>query len=115
MTDPVERKGLLLKADPISAAFREEVILGLEQSAGRPKLVGILSTTSAPSKYYAEFTQKQCGELGVDFVLKRTGAAASPNLAEGEGVEEAIIEANDDESVNGIMVSLYFVCDLILF
>ncbi len=106
MTNPVERKGLLLKADPISATFREEVIIGLGQSSRRPKLVGILSTTSAPSKYYAGFTRKQCEELGVEFVLKKTGAAASPNLAEGEGVEEAIIEANEDESVNGVMVSL---------
>jgi len=108
MTDSVERKGLLLKADPIAATFREEVRLGLEQCSRRPKLVGILSTTLAPSKNYAEFTQKQCEDLDVEFVLKRTGAAASPNLSEGEGVEEAIIEANQDDSVNGIMVLLCF-------
>ena len=107
MADPLDRKGLLLKADPIAAAFREEVRLGLENSAHRPKLVGILSTTSSPSKSYAEFTQKQCEELGVEFILKKTGAAVSPDLSEGEGVEEAIIEANEDASVNGIMVNLF--------
>ena len=104
MADPLDRKGLLLKADPIAAAFREEVRLGLEKCTRHPKLVGILSTSSSPSNNYAEFTRRQCEELGVEFVLKKTGAALSPDLSEGEGVEEAIIEANEDASVNGIMV-----------
>lgn len=108
MADPLHRKGLLLKSDPIAATFREEVRLGLQNCALRPKLVGILSTTSSPSNNYAEFTRKQCEELGLDFVLKKTGAALSPNLSEGEGVEEAIIEANEDSSVNGIMVTDHF-------
>lgn len=99
------RKGLLLKADPITAAFRDEVKGSLAQCTRPPKLVGILATTSAPSKNYAEFTRKQCEDLGVDFVLKKVGAAASPDLGEGEGVEEAIIEANEDPSIHGIMAS----------
>jgi len=106
MAEPFERKGLLLKADPIAATFREEVRIGLESSARRPKLVGILSTTSSPSNSYAEFTRKQCEDLGVEFILKKTGAAVSPDLSEGDGVENAIIEANEDASVNGIMVTL---------
>ncbi|KAF5333527.1 hypothetical protein D9611_002709 [Ephemerocybe angulata] len=97
-------KGILLKADPIAATFRDEVKGTLEQCTVRPKLVGILSTSSAPSKFYAEFTKKQCEELGVEFVLKKTGAALDPELGEGEGVEDAIIEANTDNSVHGIMV-----------
>ncbi|KAG5648759.1 hypothetical protein DXG03_000107 [Asterophora parasitica] len=100
----IEGKGLLLKADPIAAAFRDEVKASLTKCKRTPKLVGILATSSAPSKNYAEFTRKQCAELGVEFVLKATGAAASSDLGEGEGVEEAIIEANLDESVDGIMV-----------
>jgi len=104
MADPQVRKGLLLKADPIAAAFRDEVKGSLESCSRPPKLVGILATSSAPSKNYAEFTRKQCEELGVEFVLKKIGAAASPDLGEGDGVEEAIIEANVDESVHGIMV-----------
>ncbi|KAJ7129249.1 hypothetical protein C8R44DRAFT_978675 [Mycena epipterygia] len=97
-------KGLLVKADPIAAAFRDEVKLALSQSSRRPRLVGILATSSAPSKFYAEFTKKQCEELGVEFILKKTGAADTGDLGEGEGVEEAIIEANEDESIDGIMV-----------
>ncbi|KAJ7126455.1 NAD-P-binding protein [Mycena crocata] len=97
-------KGLLLKADPIAAAFRDEVKLSLSQSVRRPRIVGILATSSAPSKFYADFTKKQCEDLGVEFVLKKTGAADTGDLGEGEGVEEAIIEANEDENVDGIMV-----------
>ncbi|KAF8969385.1 methylenetetrahydrofolate dehydrogenase [Flammula alnicola] len=104
MSTAAARKGLLLKADPIAATFRDEVKRSLEECSRRPKLVGILATTSAPSKNYAEFTRKQCEELGVEYVLKLIGAAASPELDEGEGVEEAIIEANEDESIHGIMV-----------
>ncbi|KAG6850198.1 hypothetical protein H0H93_016627, partial [Arthromyces matolae] len=100
-----EGKGLLLKADPIATTFREEVKTSLAQCSRTPKLVGILATSSAPSRSYAEFTKKQCAELGVDFVLKETGAAVSSDLGEGEGVEEAIIEANEDESIDGIMGS----------
>ena len=104
MPDPVASKGLLLKADSIAVTFRDEVKQSLEQCRIRPKLVGILATSSAPSKNYAEYTKKQCDELDVEFVLIKTGAAVSPDLDEGYGVEEAIIEANEDNSVHGIMV-----------
>lgn len=107
-------KGLLLKADPIALQFRDEVKSSLAQCAKPPKLVGILATSSAPSRNYAEFTRKQCEELGFEFVLRKTGAAiddvgeGGERLGEGEGVEEAIIEANEDESVDGIMVRVVF-------
>jgi len=97
-------KGLLLKADPIAQAFRSEIQSAIASSDRPCKLVGILSTAAAPSKFYAEFTQRQCIELGVEFVLKKTGSALDEGLADGEGVEEAIIEANEDDSVDGIMV-----------
>ncbi|PPR02657.1 hypothetical protein CVT24_002140 [Panaeolus cyanescens] len=109
MSEQIVKKGLLLKADAIAATFHNEVKSSLQECKRAPKLVGILATTSAPSKYYAEFTRRQCEELGVEFVLKTTGAASSPDLGEGEGVEEAIIEANEDDSVNGIMVSLQMI------
>jgi len=99
-------KGLLLKADLIAAAYRDEVKTSLSQSIRPPKLIGILSTSSVPSQNYAEFTKRQCEELGVEFVLKKTGAAISSDMCEGDGVEEAIIEANEDDSVQGIMVRI---------
>lgn len=110
MSSEATGKGLLLKADPIAATFKNEVQTSLAQCQTHPKLVGILATSSAPSRHYAEFTKKQCEELGVKFVLKTTGAAVFSELREGEGVEEAIIEANEDESVHGIMVCVHMIC-----
>jgi methylenetetrahydrofolate dehydrogenase (NAD+) len=106
MSLPDSGVGIALKADPIALAFRDEVKQSLTQCSRPPKLVGILSTSSAPSKFYAEFTKKQCNELGIQFELKLTGAARSTELPEGEEVEDAIIEANEDDSVDGIMVCL---------
>ena len=98
-------KGLLLKADAIADTFRDEIVQALKSLPKPPKLVGILATSAAPSRFYAEFTRKQCEALGFEFVLKEIGAALSPENGEGDGVEEAIMEANEDDSVNGIMVS----------
>lgn len=97
-------KGLLLKADLIADTFRDEVKTFLARSSRTPTLVGILGTPAAPSKFYAEFTRKQCDDLGVQFVLKVVGSAESAARVDGEGVEEAIIEANEDADVDGIMV-----------
>ena len=74
----------------IAETFRTEIRSSLSSVSRPPKLVGILATSSAPSKFYAEFTKKQCDAFEVEFVLRRTGAAADESLAPGEGVEEAI-------------------------
>ena len=111
--DPVPAsapKGILLKADTIAEPFLAEVKASLANSVSRlrvPKLVGILATTNAPSRSYAEFTRKQCVALGIEFELREVGPAvkgANESSADGDGVEEAIIEANADDTVNGIMV-----------
>lgn len=108
-------KGLLMKADVIATTYEKELSDNLQNCSRALKLVGILSTSSAPSRSYAEFTRKQCEKLGVSFVLKAVGAALDPKMGEGEGVEEAIIEANDDNSVDGIMVcKSIFLCGLSL-
>lgn len=101
-------KGLLLKADLVADTFRDEVKTFLARSSRAPTLLGILGTSGAPSKFYAEFTRKQCDELGVRFVLKTVGSAESAERVDGEGVEEAIIEANEDPDVDGIMVRNIF-------
>ena len=97
-------KGILLKADSIAGAFRDEIRAAIAQSPRPPKLVGILATAASPSRFYADFTKRQCDELGVEFALKTVGSAADSSLSDGEGVEEAIIEANNDDTVDGIMV-----------
>jgi methylenetetrahydrofolate dehydrogenase (NAD+) len=101
-------KGVLLKADTIAEPFLAEVkanltaILSPSSTRGRPpKLVGILATASAaPSRSYAEFTRKQCVALGIAFELRE--------VEQDDGVEEAIIEANADSAVDGIMVRFFF-------
>ena len=111
-------KGILLKADTIAEPFLAEVKAGLANSLSRsrpPKLVGILATTNAPSRSYAEFTRKQCVGLGIEFELREVGAALEGRqvgvdgtsvhgTSNGDGVEEAIIEVNADDTVDGIMV-----------
>jgi hypothetical protein len=111
-------KGILLKADTIAEPFIGELKASLANGTSRsrpPKLVGILATANAPSRSYAEFTRKQCLGLGIEFELREVGAAlggrgAGPDRASadgtsnGDGVEEAIIEANADDTVDGIMV-----------
>jgi len=110
MAPDASGKGLLLKADLIADTFRDEVKAFLPRSSKPPTLVGILGTSAGPSKFYAEFTRKQCDELGVRFVLKVVGSAENAERADGEGVEEAIIEANEDVDVDGIMVRAFCVC-----
>jgi methylenetetrahydrofolate dehydrogenase (NAD+) len=103
-------KGILLKVDPIADAFRAEVKDGLAASHRAPTLVGILATDASPSRFYADFTRKQCEGLGMRFILKEVGSAVKQSVGEearsdGDGVEEVIIEANEDDNVDGIMVS----------
>ncbi|CAE6361278.1 methylenetetrahydrofolate dehydrogenase (NAD+) [Rhizoctonia solani AG-1 IB] len=98
--------GKLVKADGIAGKFRSEIEQSLSKPsslARKPRLLGILSTSSAPSRSYAQFTKKTCEAIGIEFVLKEVGGAVEGGV-DGEGAEEAIIEANEDRSVDGIMV-----------
>jgi 5,10-methylene-tetrahydrofolate dehydrogenase/methenyl tetrahydrofolate cyclohydrolase len=53
---------------------------------------------------FLQFTQKSCEALNIEFELRTVGQANDPNALQGEGVEEAIVAANDDEEVGGILV-----------
>ncbi|KAF8760130.1 Tetrahydrofolate dehydrogenase/cyclohydrolase, catalytic domain [Rhizoctonia solani] len=75
---PQSGMGKLVKADTIAAKFRTEIeqaISGSSARARKPRLLGILSTSSAPSRSYAQFTKKTCEAIGIDFVLKEVGGA----------------------------------------
>jgi len=117
-------KGKLVKADDIAAKFRADIEASVKAFSAKsrptkddlngsqtrkPTLVGILATDSKPSAMYAEFTKKTCDAIGVNFVLKKVGGAIHGEGEEkgvnGEGVEEAIMEANDDSMIDGVMVS----------
>jgi methylenetetrahydrofolate dehydrogenase (NAD+) len=98
-------KGTLMKGDTIAKPIQDELTRELATRPRVPRILAILGTSGAPSRTYAEFTKKACVALGFDYVLYETGAAIPESgLGEGEGVKEAILKANDDPEVDGIMV-----------
>lgn len=55
-----------------------------------------------------QFTKRACEQIGINFELRLVGQAREgmDGAGVGIGVEEAILEANEDDEVDGIMVSL---------
>lgn len=98
-----QQQGVLLTASKIALPFDTEVRESLSSLSKSPTLVGILSTSAAASRTYAKFAKAQCENVGVRFVLVETGAGKGVG-EEGEGVEEAIADANEDADVDGILV-----------
>jgi methylenetetrahydrofolate dehydrogenase (NAD+) len=105
--------GVLLTANKVATPFDKEVRESLATLPKPPTLVAILSTSAAPSRTYASFAKTQCQNIGIRFVLKEVGAgrwkegcgeSKESFGGEGEGVEDAIIEANEDEECDGILV-----------
>ena len=71
----------------------------------RPKLVGLLANSSAPSRAYAQWTAKACEAVGIEYELREVGnKEGDEGTAEQGEVEEAILDANADPSIHGIMV-----------
>ncbi|WWC91305.1 uncharacterized protein L201_006248 [Kwoniella dendrophila CBS 6074] len=109
-----ENQGLLVTASKVHLPFKTELLDDLSPSSSKfkngqqPKLIGILSTTKEDAKTYAEFTRKSCEQIGIKFELRLVGEARKFYLKDQDNVEidveEAILEANDDPEVNGIMV-----------
>ncbi|KAK2069675.1 hypothetical protein P8C59_004230 [Phyllachora maydis] len=63
--------------------------------AGRPCLAAFLANDDPAALKYAEWSKKTCEENGFDFDLRSVGK---------EVLEEAIVAANEDPAVHGIMV-----------
>ncbi|KAK5088453.1 Methylenetetrahydrofolate dehydrogenase [NAD(+)] [Lithohypha guttulata] len=83
-------------AGTVAKGLLAEVKAGLEGLNGRqPHLQGILANNDAAAKVYADWTQKTCEENGVKYTLASV---------EKDQVEEAIINANQDNSVDGIII-----------
>ncbi|KAK8843392.1 hypothetical protein IAR55_007049 [Kwoniella newhampshirensis] len=102
-------QGLLVTAGKVHTPFKTELLAAMasERFARRPPhLVGILATKKDDARTYAEFTKKACEQIGIDFELRLVGEAREGLDGQGVGieVEEAILEANDDAEVDGIMV-----------
>lgn len=83
--------------DPASVAarYRDAIRARVAAFAEPPTLLGLLASNDGPSRTYADFTRRACEQVGVRFELR-----AVPRLE----VEEAIVDANDDPGIHGIMV-----------
>ncbi|XP_074598404.1 uncharacterized protein LOC141853079 [Brevipalpus obovatus] len=79
----------------ISQQYRNDLSEWIEESRARPKLIGFLANDDEAAVTYAKFTERSCKKIGIRFDLKRVKR---------EDLEEAIIEANEDRKVDGIMV-----------
>ena len=113
--------GKLLQAAAIAKPFQENIERDINerQDKGKsiPKLVGILAKPSPPSIAYAEWTGKACETVGIKFEIWKTWDdsvipqegqedkdACLQNFGLEADVEDLILAANRDTTVDGIMV-----------
>ncbi|KAJ9669203.1 Methylenetetrahydrofolate dehydrogenase [NAD(+)] [Coniosporium apollinis] len=82
-------------AGGIAKRLLVEVAEGLKQVEKPPLLVGFLSSTDPAARVYADWTGRTCRENGFEFQLREVDR---------EELEDAIMAANNDDAVDGIMV-----------
>lgn len=87
--------GKKILASLISVGYLQEIKDATEKLQRPPKLVGLLANTDPAAKMYAQWTGKTCNEVGVAYELLEVPK---------ETLEEAIYNANNDDSVDGILV-----------
>jgi len=79
--------------------FRDEIKAAIEAGVAtggkRPKLVGFLANGDDAATMYARWTERACTRDGIEYELRRV---------ERVDLEEAVMAANDDPDVNGILV-----------
>ncbi|KAK6000111.1 hypothetical protein QM012_004099 [Aureobasidium pullulans] len=79
----------------IAKKLQAEVAEGLAKLHRKPHLVGFLANKDPAARMYADWTGKTCVDNGFAFSLREV---------EREELEEAIREANADDTVDGILV-----------
>ncbi|WVN91105.1 uncharacterized protein L203_106354 [Cryptococcus depauperatus CBS 7841] len=105
----MSHQGILMAASKVATPFKSELLSALASprfASRPPHLVAILATKKDDAKTYAEFTRKACATVGINYELRLVGEAREGLDGEGVGieVEEAILEANEDQYVDGILV-----------
>ena len=106
-TPSAETTAVTVTGEQIAKPFRSAIQNTTSSLSPRPKLVGILANSNAPSRAYASWTAKACEAVGIEYELREVGIVKEgkeEGTAEQGEVEEAILGANEDDSVNGIMV-----------
>lgn len=87
------------EAADIAATFSADIKAYAERAVAcghaRPKLVGFLANDDKAAVMYARWTEKACTRDGICYELRRV---------ERVQLEAAVIEANDDPNVHGILV-----------
>ena len=94
-TEPPSSNCKVILASTLAKKLLEEVTDGLKQINRSPMLVGFLSSSDSASRVYADWTGKTCRENGFQFSLREVDR---------EELEDAIIAANTDPAVDGIIV-----------
>ena len=79
----------------VAAKYRQELKSEISHLPQRLKLVGFLAADSGPSTTYANYTAAGCADVGIEFELKHINKLL---------MEDAILEANADPKVHGILV-----------
>ena len=82
-------------AATIAKKFIDEIKGQVSRLEKPPKLVGFLANDDPAAKMYSDFTQKTSLECGFRFETR---------VVNKEDLEDAIMEANVDNDVDGIMV-----------
>eukprot|EP00934_Nitzschia_sp_Nitz4_P006782 Nitzschia sp. Nitz4//scaffold149_size55946//2268//3660//NITZ4_006585-RA/size55946-augustus-gene-0.70-mRNA-1//-1//CDS//3329536782//6772//frame0 len=98
VADPT--KGIKVDAAVVAASFRNEIKAKVEQMKNQglepPLLVGLLANKDPAAKKYAEWTGKACRNDGLRYELRTVDDPID--------VEAALMDANDDPRVHGIIV-----------
>ncbi|OEU08341.1 NAD(P)-binding protein [Fragilariopsis cylindrus CCMP1102] len=98
MADPA--KGTKMDASIVAKSFRNEIkakVVAMKQAGIEPPLlVGLLANKDPAARKYAEWTGKACRADGLRYELR--------TLDDPIEVEAALIDANDDPRVHGIIV-----------
>ncbi|CAI4619542.1 BCE_3a_G0035000.mRNA.1.CDS.1 [Saccharomyces cerevisiae] len=97
----MSKPGRTILASKVAETFNTEIINNVEEykkthNGQGPLLVGFLANNDPAAKMYATWTQKISESMGFRYDLKV--------IEDKDFLEEAIIQANGDDSVNGIMV-----------
>ena len=94
ISQPLNQLGVILAAT-IAQRFIDEIKGQVSELKNPPKLVGFLANADPAAKMYAEFTKKTSIDCGFRFETR---------ITDKEDLEDAIMEANTDKDVDGIMV-----------
>ncbi|CCH58715.1 hypothetical protein TBLA_0A09280 [Henningerozyma blattae CBS 6284] len=98
--NPQAKPGLTILASKISKPYIEDIEREVQELKSirpdGPVLVGFLANNDPAAEMYANWTKKTSESMGFKYELRR--------IDDKDFLEEAIIEANNDDKVDGIMV-----------